>query len=181
MGFGMSRLGRKPIQIPAGVTATINPRRVEVVGPKGTLTVAVSEAVSVTVDGELLAVSASPKDSAVHGLARALLANAVTGVVSGFEKKLELQGVGYQASCSGKTVTLNVGFALPVKLTVPESITCTVPDNTHIVIRGCDRQEVGQFAASVRAVRPPEPFKGKGIRYQGEKVRRKAGKAFGAK
>jgi large subunit ribosomal protein L6 len=117
---------------------------------------------------------------ALHGLTRALLNNMVQGVSTPWEKKLELQGVGYQASLSGKTLTLQVGFANAVKLTVPANVICEVPDNTHINLKSADRQAVGQFAAEIRSVRPPEPYKGKGIRYVNERVRRKAGKAFGS-
>jgi large subunit ribosomal protein L6 len=117
---------------------------------------------------------------ALHGLTRALINNMVTGVTTPFEKKLEIVGVGYQAALSGKTLTLQVGFANAIKLPVPAGVTCEVPDPTHVNIKGADRQAVGQFAAEIRSVRPPEPYKGKGIKYHDERVRRKAGKAFGS-
>jgi large subunit ribosomal protein L6 len=118
------------------------------------------------------------QNRALHGLTRALINNMVSGVVTQFEKKLEIVGVGYQASISGKSLNLQVGFANVVKLPIPAGVKCTLPDNTHIVLNSADKQAVGQFAAVIRKVRPPEPYKGKGIRYEGEHVRRKAGKAF---
>ena len=179
----MSRLGAKPIEIPAGVKVTVSASEVVVVGKLGSLAVARQPGLSIAVEDsdKRLRVINDTAHGSIHGLQRALLANAVKGVSDGFEKRLELHGVGYQASLAKADLKLSVGFANPVLLSVPAGLKCVVPDATHISVSGVDRQSVGQFAATVRAVRPPEPYKGKGIRYVGEYVRRKAGKAFGAK
>jgi large subunit ribosomal protein L6 len=181
----MSRIGKKPIPVPAGVTVTVQDREVTVKGKHGELRLEHHPAVTVTYDrdGQRILVQRSDdrgESRALHGLTRALISNMVQGVSAPFEKKLEIQGVGYQASLSGKTLTLQVGFANAVKLPVPPNVSCELPDNTHINLKSADKHAVGQFAANIRAVRPPEPYKGKGIRYVDERVRRKAGKAFGS-
>jgi len=178
----MSRIGKKPVGLPAGVTAKLDQHRLTVKGPKGELQLQVHPNIAVKVDdgAKQVLVTRSgdePMNRALHGLTRALINNMVTGVVTPFVKKLEIQGVGYQASLAGKNLNLSVGFANIIKLPIPTGVTCTVVDPTHLTISGCDRQAVGQFAAVIRRVRPPEPYKGKGIRYEGERVRRKAGKA----
>lgn len=179
----MSRIGKKPVPLPAGVTAKVDGGVVTVKGPKGELKFQFHPHMQVQVDdGAKQLVVSRPDDTgesrALHGLTRALINNMVTGVVTPFERKLEIIGVGYQASLSGKTLNLSVGFANVIKLPVPAGVTCVLPDNTHITLTSCDRQAVGQFAAVIHRVRPPEPYKGKGIRYEGEQVRRKAGKAM---
>lgn len=179
----MSRIGKKPVPLPAGVTAKVDGQRVSVKGPKGELHLNVHPNIAVTLDTAANQVGvARPNDEALnralHGLTRALINNMVTGVVTPFVKKLEIVGVGYQAQLAGKAVKLNVGFANEIRLPIPEGVTCQVVDPTHITLTSCDRQAVGQFAAVIRRVRPPEPYKGKGIRYEGEHVRRKAGKAM---
>src|SRR5436305_7781345 len=177
----MSRIGKAPIQIPSGVDVSVAGNEVTVKGPKGSLFRRIPADITVRQDGAELLV-ARPDDErqhrALHGLTRSLVNNMVTGVVKAFEKKLEIVGVGYQASIAGKTLNLQVGFANVVKLPIPASVKCSLPDNTHIHLSSADKQAVGQFAAVIRKVRPPEPYKGKGIRYEGEHVRRKAGKAF---
>jgi large subunit ribosomal protein L6 len=179
----MSRIGKKPVPIPAGVTAKAGSGVLSVKGPKGELTLKHHSAMKVVVDEAARQIVVSRPDDerqnkALHGLTRSLINNMVTGVVTPFERKLEIQGVGYQASVSGKTLNLQVGFANVVKLPIPPGVNCTLPDNTHITLQSADKHAVGQFAAVIRKVRPPEPYKGKGIRYEGEYVRRKAGKAF---
>ncbi len=182
----MSRIGKTPIAVPDSVTVTVSGSEVAVKGPKGELSWGVPEGISVDVqdDGRTVAVSRegdTRQSRALHGLTRALINNMVTGVVTPFEKRLEIQGVGYQAILTGNKLMLNVGFSHSVDLDVPDNVTCTLQSPTLVVVQSCDRHAVGQFAANIRAVRPPEPYKGKGIRYFGEHVRRKAGKAFGAK
>jgi large subunit ribosomal protein L6 len=175
----MSRIGRKPISLPAGVTVAIAPGRVTVNGPLGELTQAVPQRMKVEQgDGELLVTRPTDRgeDRALHGLARTLVANMVEGVTSGFQKSLEIQGVGYRASLRGASLELNVGFSHPVVKAPPDGIEFDVPQPTLVIVKGIDKQKVGQIAAEVRSVRPPEPYKGKGIRYQGEYVRRKVGK-----
>jgi len=179
----MSRIGKKPVVVPEGVTVVIDDGVLSVKGKHGELSLAYHPNISVAHDESQKQVLVTrPNDQrqnrALHGLTRALINNMVTGVVTPFQKKLEIQGVGYQATLKGKTLELQVGFANIIKLPVPEGVICTLPDSTHIVLSSPDRQAVGQFAAVIRKVRPPEPYKGKGIRYEGEHVRRKAGKAF---
>jgi len=158
--------------------------RVAVKGPAGELGLTVHPAMQVAVEGPLVVVR-RPDDKrssrALHGLTRSLIQNMVTGVVKPFEKKLEIQGVGYNAGLSGNKLTLQVGYANKIVLEVPAGVKCEVPDATHVIVKSADKQACGQFAAEIRAVRPPEPYKGKGIRYQDEFVRRKSGKAFGSK
>ena len=178
----MSRIGKKPVPIPDGVTVQVAEGVVSVKGKNGELKLEYHPRMTVRVDGKQVLVESpdsEPQNKALHGLTRSLLNNMVVGVVTLFEKKLEIVGVGYQAAISGgKTLDLQVGYANIVKLPIPPSVNCTLTDNTHIVLRSADKQAVGQFAAVIRRVRPPEPYKGKGIRYEGERVRRKAGKAF---
>lgn len=179
----MSRIGKKPVSIPDKVEVTLNGRTVTVKGPISTLTLEHHPGVSVKIDTEARQIVVErPDDSrqsrALHGLTRALLNNMVSGVVTPFEKRLEVVGVGYQAQLQGKTLSLQVGFANTIKLTVPDGVTCELPSPTLIILKSADKHIVGQFAANIRSVRPPEPYKGKGVRYQGEHIRRKAGKAF---
>ena len=179
----MSRIGKKPIPIPAGVTVTVDGSTVRVKGPKGELSQTFRPEVRVRVDdGRVVVdrVADSKTHRAMHGLTRALIANMVEGTVSGYRKTLELVGVGYRAEKKGNVLVLNVGYSHPVEYPEPEGMTISTPNPTTVVIEGIDKQRVGQVAAEIRSVRPPEPYKGKGIRYQGEQVRRKAGKA-GAK
>jgi len=180
----MSRIGKKPVAIPGGVKVEVSGSRISAKGPAGELALNVHPTMSVKVEGSTLSVG-RPDDKrssrALHGLTRSLIQNMVNGVVKPFEKKLEITGVGYNASLSGSKLTLQVGFANKIVLEVPAGTKCEVPDPTHVVVKSCDKQACGQFAAEVRAVRPPEPYKGKGIKYQDEYVRRKAGKAFGSK
>lgn len=183
----MSRIGRKPVPVPANVKVSVADSTVNVEGPKGKLTFTYRSEIEVKYDESekqiLVTRSDDERESrSLHGLTRSLVANMVQGVTDGYTRKLEIVGVGYQAQLKkANTVALQVGFANQVVLEAPAGVTVTIPDPTHIVITGSDKQAVGQFAAVVRKVRPPEPYKGKGIRYEGEVVRRKAGKAFGSK
>ena len=175
----MSRIGKKPIEIPNGVTVTINGDTVTVKGPKGELTRSFSPLLDIKLEDNVLTVSRSSDDKeerALHGTTRSLLANMVEGVSKGFQKNLELVGVGYRAQKQGKKLVLNVGYSHPVEIEPEENIEIEVPANTKIVVKGIDKERVGAVAANIRAVRPPEPYKGKGIRYEGEYVRRKEGK-----
>ncbi len=175
----MSRIGRRPIEVPAGVNIAISPGRVQVNGPLGELTQAVPQRMKIEQsDGEITITRPTDRgeDRSLHGLTRSLVANMVEGVTKGFEKRLEIQGVGYRAGMRGTTLELNVGYSHPVLKDPPEGITFDVPVPTQVVVRGVDKQRVGQVAAEIRKVRPPEPYKGKGIRYEGEFVRRKVGK-----
>jgi large subunit ribosomal protein L6 len=175
----MSRIGRKPVAVPDAVTVTIAPGNIAVKGPKGELTQTYSQDMTVSQeDGTILV--ARPTDRgehrALHGLTRSLIANMVEGVTDGFEKRLEIQGVGYRAALRGSTLELSLGFSHPVSIEAPEGIEFEVPQPTEVVVRGIDKQQVGQVAADIRKRRPPEPYKGKGIRYRGEQVTRKVGK-----
>ena len=175
----MSRIGRQPIELPAGVSVSLSPGRVMVNGPLGELTQQVPARMKVEQeDGSILVTRPSERgeDRALHGLTRSLIANMVEGVTNGFQKRLEIQGVGYRAALRGTDLELNVGFSHPVVLKAPQGITFEVPTPTEVLVKGIDKQQVGQVAAEVRKVRPPEPYKGKGIRYEGEYVRRKVGK-----
>ena len=175
----MSRIGRQPIPVPDGVNVSITPGRVIVNGPLGELTQQVPARMKIEQrDGELVVTRPTERgpDRALHGLTRTLVANMVEGVTKGFEKRLEIHGVGYRAALRGTTLELNVGYSHAVTKEPPTGITFEVPAPTQIVVRGADKQQVGQTAAEIRRVRPPEPYKGKGIRYQGEHVRRKVGK-----
>jgi large subunit ribosomal protein L6 len=172
----MSRVAKNPVSIPAGVSVAINGKLVTVKGPKGTLELNLHQSVSVAQEGSELKVESSPAADAHAGTARALLANMVTGVSTGFERKLELVGVGYRAKAAGNTLSLSLGFSHPVEYQLPEGVTAETPTQTEIIIRGADKQRVGQVAAEVRAFRPPEPYKGKGVKYVGETILRKEAK-----
>ncbi len=177
----MSRIGKKPVAVPDGVSVTLEGRCVTVEGSLGKLQWNYRPEIAVRYDADarhiICARSSDDRQSrALHGLTRALIQNMVTGVSQGFEKRLEIVGVGYLASLQGDKLQLRVGYANEVEKTVPAGLDVSCPDQTHVVVRGPDKQRVGQFAAEVRAVRKPEPYKGKGIRYEGEHVRRKAGK-----
>jgi large subunit ribosomal protein L6 len=175
----MSRIGRKPIEIPNSVNVGLSPGRVQVNGPLGELSQQVPGRMKIEQrDGEIVVTRPTERgeDRALHGLTRTLIANMVEGVTKGFEKRLEIQGVGYRAAMRGAALELNVGFSHSVVVQPPPGITFEVPGPTQIVVKGVDKQQVGQIAAEVRRVRPPEPYKGKGIRYVGEYVRRKVGK-----
>ena len=175
----MSRIGRQPIEIPSGVNVSLLPGRVMVNGPLGELTQQVPARMKIEQGDAAITVTRPTErgdDRALHGLTRTLIANMVEGVTKGFEKRLELQGVGYRAALQGADLRLDVGFSHSVVMKAPQGITFEVPVPTEIVVKGVDKQQVGQVAAEVRKVRPPEPYKGKGIRYQGEYVRRKVGK-----
>ena len=175
----MSRIGKQPIEVPTTVSVSLSPGRVIVNGPLGELAQDVPQRVTIEqADGEIRVSRPTDRgpDRALHGLTRSLVANMVEGVTKGFEKRLEIQGVGYRASLRGTSLELNVGFSHPVVMNPPDGIEFEVPSNTEVIVKGIDKQKVGQTAAEVRKVRPPEPYKGKGIRYQGEYVQRKVGK-----
>jgi len=175
----MSRIGKKILEIPEGVTLTNNNNVVTVKGPKGELTRAFHPDMTIKVEGNILTVERPSDDKehrSLHGTTRAILGNMVEGVTKGFEKSLELIGVGYSASKSGNKLVLNVGYSHPVEIQPEQGIEIEVPANTKIIVKGIDKERVGAVAANIRAVRPPEPYKGKGIRYEGEYVRRKEGK-----
>jgi large subunit ribosomal protein L6 len=175
----MSRIGRQPIPVPSGVTIAIEPERVTVNGPKGELSERINRDIEVTQDGEQLVVTRPTnrgEHRALHGLTRTLVANMVTGVTDGFEKRLEIQGVGYRAQLRGRDLELALGYSHPVSVKAPDGIEFEVPQPTRIVVRGSSKQQVGEIAAFIRKQRKPEPYKGKGIRYEGEHVARKVGK-----
>jgi large subunit ribosomal protein L6 len=179
----MSRIGKKPVALPEKVKVQIDGRNIAVEGPLGKLEWEHHPSVSVTCDDDARQVTVDRlnderESRALHGLTRALIQNMVVGVTEGYEKRLEIHGVGYLAALQGNTLQLRVGLANELQVPVPEGLNVTVPDQQHVVIRGIDKQQVGQFAAEVRAMRKPEPYKGKGIRYYGEQVRRKQGKAM---
>ena len=175
----MSRIGRQPIPIPAGVTVAIDPESVRVNGPKGELSTRVPRDIEVAQEGEEVRVR-RPTDRgehrALHGLTRSLVANMIQGVTAGYEKRLEIQGVGYRAQLKGNNLELAVGYSHPVTIAAPDGIEFEVPAPTRVVVRGINKQLVGETAALIRKQRPPEPYKGKGIRYEGEHVPRKVGK-----
>ena len=176
----MSRIGRAPVEVPGAVNVEILGQSVKVTGPNGELTVPVGRGVQVRQEGGSLVVeraSDSPEHRAMHGLTRSLIQNAVTGVMDGFTKTLNIAGVGYRAALQGQDVNLQVGYSHPVAVSPREGIEFEVPNATTIIVRGTDKQRVGQMAAEIRKVRPPEPYKGKGIRYSDEQIRRKVGKA----
>jgi large subunit ribosomal protein L6 len=181
----MSRIGQRPIAVPNGVDITIDANNnVSVKGPKGQMAASFDQALSLNQDGGIITVT-RPNDErrnrALHGLTRTLLFNMVTGVTEGFRKSLDVTGVGYRATMDGKTLVLNVGYSHPVRMTPAEGVTFAVEGNNKIHVAGFDKQVVGEEASRIRRVRPPEPYKGKGIRYEGEVIRRKAGKAGKAK
>ena len=175
----MSRIGKKPIPIPSGVEVEISPGSVAVKGPKGRLEERINPEITVAQEDGALTVS-RPTDRAdhraLHGLTRSLVANMVTGVTDGYERRLEIQGVGYRAALRGSDLEMQLGFSHPVAVKAPEGISFEVPQPTQIVVRGISKQQVGEIAAQIRKWRPPAPYKGKGIRYEGEQVQRKVGK-----
>jgi large subunit ribosomal protein L6 len=175
----MSRIGKQPIEIPATVNIALSPGRVQVNGPLGELSQQVPTRMSIEREEDQIIVKRPTErgeDRALHGLTRTLIANMVEGVTKGFERRLEIQGVGYRASLRGTALELNVGYSHPVVKEAPDGITFEVPAPTQVIVKGVDKQQVGQIASEIRRVRPPEPYKGKGIRYEGEFVRRKVGK-----
>jgi large subunit ribosomal protein L6 len=179
----MSRIGKQPVKLPKGVEVTIDGPTISVKGPKGTLTQWVDPRIKVEIDGPGAQVKFSRStdlrdDRALHGLYRALCRNMVEGVTQGYAKRLEIHGVGYQVKVEKDKLALTVGFSLPIVLDIPKGITLEAPNPTTVDVKGIDRQLVGEFSARIRSVRPPEPYKGKGIRYTGEQIRRKAGKSM---
>lgn len=178
----MSRIGRKPIAVPAGVKVQISAGAVEVQGPKGKLHVPLPAGIQIQQkDGALTATRATEEHRALHGLARALLANAVHGVTEGFKKELDIVGVGYRAEVKGKTVVFSLGFSHPIEFPIPEGIQIAAEKQTHLIVTGADKAQVGQIAAKIRGLRPPDPYKQKGVRLAGERLKKKAGKAGAAK
>jgi len=176
----MSRIGKKPIVLPSGVEVKIDSSSVTAKGPKGSLSISIDPSMKVSVDVGEVQVSRPTdgrKHRSLHGLTRSLIQNIVTGVSDGFQKNLEIQGVGYRANMEGKVATFNLGFSHPVKYTVPDDVSIDIKDQKIVEVRGIDKQRVGQIAAVIRGFKPPEPYKGTGIRYQGEKILRKEGKA----
>ena len=179
----MSRIGRMPVVIPAGVEVKVTENNeVQVKGPKGTLTQQLSSEMKITVEGAQIIVERPSEDKrhkSLHGLTRTLINNMVVGVTQGYEKNLEINGVGYRASKSGKKLVLNLGYSHPVEMEEPEGVTVEVPAQNKIVVKGIDKQAVGEFAAKIRSKRAPEPYKGKGIKYDYEVIKRKEGKTGG--
>lgn len=175
----MSRIGKQPVAVPSGVKVNVQGQKVLLEGPKGKLNFDLPKRTSAKVDGGNIVVSRKGDDAeskALHGLSRAILNNMVKGVSEGFVKKLEIQGVGFKAAVQGKTITLNLGYSHPINYPIPDQVKVTVEENTKITVEGPDKQKVGQVAAEIRGFYPPEPYKGKGVRYQGEQVKRKEGK-----
>ncbi|MFD1178941.1 50S ribosomal protein L6 [Paenibacillus puldeungensis] len=176
----MSRIGRKPIAVPSGVNVTLDNTVITVKGPKGTLSRELHKDLKVTVEENVITIE-RPSDNklhrSLHGTTRSVVSNMVSGVTEGFSKSLELVGVGYRASLSGKKLVLNVGYSHPVEINPEEGIEFEVPTNTKIIVKGINKERVGEYAAKIRAVRAPEPYKGKGIKYEGERIIRKEGKA----
>src|SRR3979411_1049430 len=178
----MSRIGRKPIPLPAGVKINLTPGMLDVAGPTGKVNVRIPKGITLEQKGaELHAIRQSDEQAALHGLARALVANAVTGVTTGFKKDLDIVGVGYRAELKGKIVNFALGYSHPVEFPIPEGIQITVEKQTHLTVSGADRGRVGQVSADIRSLRPPDPYKQKGIRITGERLKKKAGKAGAAK
>jgi large subunit ribosomal protein L6 len=179
----MSRIGKLPVAIPKGVSVEAAGRSVKVKGPKGELSLELRREVDVAVDGGKVAVTAQHGDRAsraYHGMTRALIANMVAGVTSGYSRTLDVHGVGWNVAVNGRKIVLNVGFCHPVEFQIPKGVDAACTSVTQIVITGADKQAVGQLAASIRSARPPEPYKGKGVRYKDEQVKLKAGKSFGS-
>jgi large subunit ribosomal protein L6 len=179
----MSRIGKLPVAIPKGVTVETGGKTVKVKGPKGELSLEVRREIDVAVDGGKVAVTAQGGDRAsraYHGMTRALIANMVAGVTGGYSKTLDVHGVGWNVAVQGRKIVLNVGFCHPVEFQIPKGVDAVCTSVTQIVISGADKQAVGQLAAAIRAARPPEPYKGKGVRYKDEQVKLKAGKSFGS-
>ena len=180
----MSRKGKLPIPLPQGVDVKVDGQHITVKGPKGTLNQDVREGIEVKIEKEEVIVSLAEKhqhEGNFHGLYRTLISNMIDGVTKGFETKLEMIGVGYRAAVQGQLLDVQIGFSHPTKVAIPEGVAVKVEKNTQISVTGADKQKVGQFAATVRAIRPPEPYQGKGIRYHGEYVRKKAGKSAATK
>ncbi len=178
----MSRIGKKPIEVPQGVEVTINGSDITVKGPKGTLSRTIDNHITASLENNILTVNRESDDyKALHGLTRTLISNMITGVTAGYEKKLEIAGVGYRAAKQGNKLVLTLGFSHPVEFEDSEDVKIEVPDQTTILVKGIDNQKVGQMAANIRAKKPPEPYKGKGIKYAGERIIRKEGKAGGKK
>jgi len=176
----MSRIGKIPVAFPAGVTVSVAGQKLTVKGPKGTLNLNLFDGVGAKVEGNTVVVSRSSEEKqvkAMHGTTRALVKNLVKGVTDGYSKSLEIHGVGYKAALQGKKLAMNVGFANTIIVEIPDGVTVAVPDATHVNVTGVDKALVGQVAADIRAARTPEPYKGKGVRYAGEVVRKKAGKS----
>jgi large subunit ribosomal protein L6 len=177
----MSRIGRKPIPVPAGVKIQLAPDKIDVQGPKGKMSVPLPRGITMEQKGaELHAVRQNDQQAALHGLARALVANAVTGVTTGFKKEMDIVGVGYRAELKGKMVSFALGYSHPVEFHIPEGIQVSVEKQTHLTVSGADRGQVGQVCADIRGLRPPDPYKQKGIRITGERLKKKAGKAGAA-
>jgi large subunit ribosomal protein L6 len=179
----MSRIGKQPVAIPQGVQVTLDGRTIACKGPKGTLKIALAEGIDAKVENNTVIISRQNDEKlvrAMHGTTRALLRNMVDGVTKGYQKSLEIVGVGYRAQLQGKKIILNVGFANTIEVQIPDGVTVAVPDQNHVNVSGVDKALVGQVAANIRAARKPEPYKGKGVRYADEVVRRKAGKAAAA-
>jgi large subunit ribosomal protein L6 len=177
----MSRIGKKPVVIPSGVTIQVSPGSIAVKGQKGELKLPLRSEVSVAVEGSTLTVTAKDEQRssrALQGTARALIANMIEGVSKGYEKKLEITGVGYDAALEGKVLVLKLGFNKPVRFEIPSTVVIEVPNPTTLLVKGIDNQQVGMVASAIRKLRKPEPYKGKGIKYSGEVIKRKAGKAF---
>jgi len=180
----MSRIGVRPVIIPKGIKMSVTQSAVNIEGPKGKLDFPLSHRIKVTAEDNKIKVSRlgnSKADRALHGLTRAMIANMVKGVSEGFVKELELVGVGYRAQLAGKKLTMQVGFSHSIEYKIPDGVTLELPKQTQIIIKSIDKQKVGQVAANIRSFQPPEPYKGKGVRYAGEQVRRKAGKAMAGK
>ena len=176
----MSRIGRKPVPVPNGVTVSFSAEKLEVKGPKGSLSRKIADGITFSEKDSAVHVARSddsPGQRARHGLMRALLANMVTGVSTGFEKKLQIIGVGYKADVKGKTLVMNLGFSHPINYAIPDGIQIGVDKGTEISVKGVDKEQVGQVSAEIRGFRPPDSYKGKGVRYVGERVRLKAGKS----
>ena len=177
----MSRIGKKLIQVPAGVTVEPLEKVIVVKGPKGTLRIDIPRGIRFEKqDGRLITIRESDEQAALHGLVRSLVANAVLGVSKGFEKHLDIVGIGYRAELKGKTVAFTLGYSHPIEFPIPEGVAITVDKQTHLVVQGFDRRQVGQVAAEIRGLRPPDPYKNKGVRYTGERLKKKVGKAVGA-
>jgi large subunit ribosomal protein L6 len=177
----MSRIGRKLIAVPTGVKIQPEAAQVSVTGPKGTLKVPLPKGIQIVKqDGHVVAQREDDGQAALHGLVRSLLANAVRGVTTGFEKHLDIVGIGYRAESKGKCITFTLGYSHPIEFAVPEGISISVDKQTHLVVSGADRQQVGQVAANIRALRPPDPYKNKGVRYTGERLKKKVGKVAAA-
>ncbi|MBN1863589.1 MAG: 50S ribosomal protein L6 [Victivallales bacterium] len=178
----MSRIGNCPVQIPPGVKVSIDNTTIRVEGPKAKLSMDLPSMVCISIEGNLISLSRkeeTKKGKAMHGMVRSILSNLIAGVANGFRKDLEIVGVGYRAQVAGNKLTLNLGYSHPVEYAVPEGVTVSVADNTKLSVSGADKQLVGQVAATIRKFRPPEPYKGKGIRYDGEHITLKEGKTVG--